>query len=75
MCYLDIIKLTSQNFSLPIFAYQVSGEYAMLKFLAQNSGTNFDDLYYESLIAIKRAGAYGIITYGAIDITKYRIHY
>jgi porphobilinogen synthase len=75
MCYLDIIKLTSQNFSLPIFAYQVSGEYAMLKFLAQNSGTNFDDLYYESLIAIKRAGAYGIITYGAIDITKYRFQY
>jgi len=70
MCYLDIIKLASQNFSLPIFAYQVSGEYAMLKFLAQNSGTNFDDLYYESLIAIKRAGAYGIITYGAINITK-----
>lgn len=70
MCYLDIIKSASQNFSLPIFAYQVSGEYAMLKFLAQNSGTNFDDLYYESLIAIKRAGAYGIITYGAINITK-----
>ena len=75
MSYLDIIKSASQNFSLPIFAYQVSGEYAMLKFLAQNSATNFDDLYYESLIAIKRAGAYGIITYGAIDIAKYRIHY
>ena len=74
MCYLDIIKSASQNFSLPIFAYQVSGEYAMLKLLSQNSGADFVDLCYESLIAIKRAGAYGIITYGAIEMAKYRYH-
>ena len=75
MPYLDVVRRVKEEFNYPTYAYQVSGEYAMLKFLAQNSGTNFSDLCYESLIAIKRAGAYGIITYGAIEMAKYRLHY
>ena len=69
--YLDIIKLASQNFVSPIYAYHVSGEFAGLKFLAKNTQINFEELYYENLIAIKRAGASGIISYGAIEILKY----
>jgi porphobilinogen synthase len=69
--YLDIIMLASQNFTVPIYAYHVSGEFASLKFLAKNTQINFEELYYENLISIKRAGATGIISYGAIEILKY----
>lgn len=68
--YLDIIHLASSNFSLPIYAYQVSGEYAMLKLFASHNNLDFFKIYYESLISILRAGASGIITYGAIEMAK-----
>lgn len=68
MTYLDIVSLASQNFKVPIIAYQVSGEYAMLKLLSQNSKIDFKNLYLESLLCIKRAGATAIISYGAIDL-------
>lgn len=70
MPYLDIIKIASQNFELPIIAYQVSGEYAMLKFAEKNNCLNFDQAMLESLIAFKRAGSTAIITYAAIEVAK-----
>ncbi len=70
MAYLDVIKMASQNFSLPIIAYQVSGEYAMLKHAADKGAFDFDAAFYESLIAFKRAGASAIISYGAVEFLK-----
>ncbi len=70
MTYLDIIKEASQNFSLPIIGYQVSGEYAMLKHAATQGAFNFENAFYESLVAIKRAGASAVITYGAIEFLR-----
>ena len=70
MTYLDIIKEASQNFKLPIIGYQVSGEYAMLKHAAAAGAFDFDSVMKESLIAIKRAGASAIITYGAIEMAQ-----
>ena len=69
--YLDIIAHVKQNFAVPIIGYQVSGEYAMLKSFKNLSYQEFLELYYESLIAIKRAGADAIITYGALEIADY----
>jgi porphobilinogen synthase len=68
--YLDIIKETSITCDLPIFAYQVSGEYAMLKFGAQKGIFDFLPTLSESLISIKRAGARSIITYGAMEFLQ-----
>ncbi len=68
--YLDIIKEASMNFDIPIFAYQVSGEYAMLKFASLNNALDFNKSLIESLLCFKRAGARGIFTYGAIEAAK-----
>lgn len=65
--YLDIIKQASEFSELPIFAYHVSGEFAMLKLAANAGYLDFNQAYEEILIAFKRAGATGIITYGALD--------
>lgn len=70
MPYLDIVAQASQNFKLPVMAYQVSGEYAMLKFAAERGAFDFDSAFYESLMAFKRAGTSAIITYGAIEMAK-----
>lgn len=70
MSYLDIIKTAKENTSLPIIAYQVSGEFAMLKFAAINGALDFDLAFFESLVAFKRAGSSAIITYGAIEAAK-----
>lgn len=70
MPYLDVIKAASDNFDIPIFAYQVSGEYAMLKYASAHNCFNYNDVLYESLIAFKRAGASAIFTYGAIEMAK-----
>jgi porphobilinogen synthase len=69
--YLDIIKEASQNFDLPIITYQVSGEYAMLKFGAKNGCFNFIDACYESLTACKRAGASAIISYASLEMASF----
>ena len=68
MPYLDVIKSASQNTNLPIIAYQVSGEYAMLKFAQKHGALDYKAALYETMIAFKRAGASAIITYGALDI-------
>ena len=56
---------------MPTFAYQVSGEYAMLKAAAQNGWLNEESCVLESLLAFKRAGADGILTYFALDAAEY----
>jgi len=68
--YLDVLKEVSQRVDLPLIAYQVSGEYAMLKFAAINGAFDFEKAMMESLIACKRAGATAIITYAAIEMAK-----
>ena len=70
MPYLDIIRRVNDNFTVPVFAYQVSGEYAMLKAAAQNGWMDEESVMLESLLAFKRAGATGILTYAALDIAK-----
>lgn len=70
MPYLDVVSQAAQNFRLPIIPYQVSGEYAMLKFAAQNGAFDFDAAMFESLMGFKRAGASAVITYGAIEVAK-----
>lgn len=71
MNYLDIIKLVNLHYpQLPLFAYQVSGEYSMIKGAAKNGLIDEEQAMLESLIAIKRAGAKGIITYFAKQAAK-----
>ena len=70
MPYLDIVRRVKDEFSMPTFVYQVSGEYAMLKAAAQNSWLDHDGVMMESLLAFKRAGADGILTYFAIDAAE-----
>ncbi len=66
MPYLDIVRRVKDEFAVPTFAYQVSGEYAMLKAAAQNGWLDHDAVMLESLLAFKRAGADGVLTYFAI---------
>ena len=65
MPYLDIVRRTKETFGVPTFAYQVSGEYAMIKAAALNGWLDGDRAMMESLLAFKRAGADGILTYFA----------
>ncbi len=65
--YLDIIRRVRDGFGVPVLAYQVSGEYAMLKAAAQNGWLDYDKALIEVLIAFKRAGTAGVLTYGAVD--------
>jgi porphobilinogen synthase len=65
MPYLDVIKSASTTFDIPIFAYQVSGEYSMMKFASLSGALNWEKSIVESLISFKRAGASGIFTYAA----------
>ena len=69
MPYLDIIKLVKDNFKIPVFAYQVSGEYSLIKNGIKNKLINEDSIF-ESLIVLKRAGASAIVTYFALEIAK-----
>ena len=71
MPYLDIIRRVKDEYQVPTFAYQVSGEYAMLKAAAANGWLNERDTVLESLLGIKRAGANGILTYFAIDAARW----
>jgi len=68
---IDLIREIKNKTKLPTGAYQVSGEYASLLYLSKNKLGDFEKLYKESLLAIHRAGANFIITYGARDIVKY----
>jgi porphobilinogen synthase len=70
MPYLDIVRRVKDTFHVPTFAYQVSGEYAMLKAAAQNGWLDHDAVMMESLLAFKRAGADGVLTYFALDAAR-----
>jgi porphobilinogen synthase len=70
MPYLDVVRRVKDTFKVPTFAYQVSGEYAMLKAAAQNGWLDHDAVMLESLLAFKRAGADGILTYFARDVAR-----
>ena len=70
MPYLDIVRRVKDEFRVPTFAYQVSGEYAMLKAAAANGWLDHDAVMMESLLALKRAGADGVLTYFALDAAR-----
>lgn len=70
MPYLDIVCRVKQSFGVPTFAYQVSGEYAMISAAANNGWLNRDAAILESLLCFKRAGADGILTYFAVEAAK-----
>ncbi len=70
LCYLDIIHLLKENFDIPITAYNVSGECAMVYAAAKNGWLDYERAVYEMLLSIKRAGADGILTYFAKDFAK-----
>ena len=69
--YLDIVRRVKQEFGIPTFAYQVSGEYAMLKAAAQNGWLDEKACVMEALLGFKRAGADGILTYFAMDVARW----
>ena len=71
LCYLDVIHLLKENFNIPITAYNVSGECAMVYAAAQNGWLNYEAVMYEMLLSIKRAGADGILTYFAKDFAQF----
>ncbi|WP_038306183.1 porphobilinogen synthase [Kingella kingae] len=70
MPYLDVVRRVKDEFGVPTFAYQVSGEYAMLQAAIQNGWLDGDKVILESLLAFKRAGADGILTYFAMETAE-----
>ena len=70
MPYLDVVRRVKDEFRVPTFAYQVSGEYAMLKAAALNGWLDHDAVMMESLLAFKRAGADGVLTYFALEAAR-----
>lgn len=69
--YLDIIQRITDTYNIPVFAYHVSGEYAMLQAAAQNGWIDYDNALHEQMIAFKRAGCSAILTYGALDLLHF----
>ena len=70
MPYLDIVRRVKETFGVPTYAYQVSGEYAMLRAAAERGWLDWDRSIVESLLCFKRAGADGILTYAALDVAR-----
>ena len=70
MPYLDIVRRVRERFGVPTFAYQVSGEYSMIAAASQRGWLDREQVMMESLIAFKRAGANGILTYFARDAAR-----
>jgi porphobilinogen synthase len=70
MPYLDIVRRVKDEFKVPTFAYQVSGEYAMLQAAFQNGWLDPDKVIMETMMAFKRAGADGVLTYFAMDVAR-----
>ncbi len=68
--YLDIVRLVKDAFGMPTFAYNVSGEYAMLRAAADHGWLDYDRTLIETLLAFKRAGADGVLTYAAVDAAR-----
>jgi porphobilinogen synthase len=75
MPYLDVVRRVKDEFKVPTFAYQVSGEYAMLKAAAANGWLDHDAVMMESLLAFKRAGADGVLTYFARDAARFLLRF
>ena len=71
MPYLDIVRRVKTRFEVPVFVYQVSGEYAMLKAAATNGWLDERAVVMESLLAMRRAGADAILTYYAKDAARW----
>ena len=72
LSYLDVIQTLKKNSNLPISAYNVSGEYAMIHAAAEKGWLDYDKTYLEVLTSIKRAGADIILTYFAKDFAKFK---
>jgi porphobilinogen synthase len=70
MMFLDIINQASESFDVNVLAYQVSGEYSMIKFAAENGALDWDKAIVESLVCLKRAGASAIFTYAALEVAN-----
>jgi len=70
MPYLDIIQRVKERFAVPTFAYQVSGEYAMIMAAVRNGWLDYEKAMMESLLAFKRAGANGVLTYFAVEAAQ-----
>ena len=70
MPHLDIVYRVKEEFRFPTYVYQVSGEYAMIKAATQNGWLDHDKAVMEALLAFKRAGADGVLTYFALDAAK-----
>ena len=70
MPYLDIVRRVKDEFKVPTFAYQVSGEYAMIKAAAQNGWLDHDKVMMEAMLSFKRAGADAVLTYFALDVAR-----
>lgn len=71
MPYLDIVRRVKDEFKVPTFAYQVSGEYAMIKEAAANGWLDEEQIVMEAMMSFKRAGCDGVLTYFAKDICRY----
>jgi porphobilinogen synthase len=71
LCYLDVIQLLKDNFNIPITAYNVSGECAMVYAAAKNGWLDYERAVYEMLLSMRRAGADGILTYFAKDFAEF----
>ena len=71
MAYMDVIKEISNHFNIPIVAYNVSGEYSMVKAAAENGWIDEKKIVMENMIGFKRAGAKMIITYHALDVARW----
>ena len=70
MPYLDVLRRVKDAFAVPTFAYQVSGEYAMIKAAAERGWLDGERAMREALLGCKRAGADGILTYAALDVAR-----
>ena len=70
MPYLDVLRRVKETFAAPTYAYQVSGEYSMLRGAAENGWFDWEKIIFETLLCFKRAGADGILTYAAIEVAE-----
>jgi porphobilinogen synthase len=70
MPYLDIVRRVKDTFGVPTFAYQVSGEYAMIEGACRNGWLNADKVWPEAMMSFKRAGCDGVLTYAAVELAK-----
>ena len=71
MPYLDVVRRVKDAFGAPTFAYQVSGEYAMIKAAALNDWLDDARVMMEALLGFKRAGCDGILTYAALEVARW----